>query len=287
LSDQSTQKPEYWEFINQKSRTKGNKEKFPKEKFPNGNAKCIGNKWCHPRGYRLTLMTDHKQVLPDEHPFMGGCPMGIEKKQLNANCQNSKRGVGQFTRKNLFVTQRKENEQHSTGRFDANRIGDPEVSVVDFIEGYDGGLSPATAAETAANPVQTKDRTPTKGQPSESIVDKDLVAWVSFGMIHLPIVEDKPMTNMVHMGLTFKPANWGDENEALEHPVDIFVNHNAVPDGKQPYAYKNGDLFLEPARTADWCKPTAKKQRNYTCGWGSEVYTEKYWDCAKQTPRVD
>ena len=80
-----------------------------------------------------------------------------------------------------------ENEQHSTGRFDANRIGDPEVSVVDFIEGYDGGLSPATAAETAANPVQTKDRTPTKGQPSESIVDKDLVAWVSFGMIHLPV----------------------------------------------------------------------------------------------------
>lgn len=92
---------------------------------------------------------------------------------------------------------------------------------------------------------------------------------------------------MVHMGLTFKPANWGDENEALEHPVDIFVNHNAVPDGKQPYHDKNGKLFLEPARTADWCEPTAIQQKNYTCGWGSEVYSEKYWNCHKQTPRVD
>jgi hypothetical protein len=54
----------------------------------------------------LTLQTDHKQVLPDEHPFMGGCPI-IDGKQQDANCQNSKRGVGQFTRHNIFVTQRK------------------------------------------------------------------------------------------------------------------------------------------------------------------------------------
>ena len=93
------------------------------------------------------------------------------------------------------------------------------------------------------------------------------------------------MTNMVHMGLNFKPANWGDENEALYHPVDIFTNLQAVPFGDQPYKYPNGDLYLEPARLADWCHPTAIKQKKYVCGWGSEVSKGTNWNCSKQTPR--
>jgi hypothetical protein len=44
MKDQTTQKPEYWEFINTKSTTKGNREKYP-----GGDETCIGNQWCHPR----------------------------------------------------------------------------------------------------------------------------------------------------------------------------------------------------------------------------------------------
>jgi diamine oxidase len=213
--------PVYWEFINQAQK----------------------NTWGHPKGYRLTLRSDHYQVLPDNHPFMGGCP---ERASYNAatwtstvpnagNC-SGKRGSGAFTKYNLAVLQRKEDEPVSTGRVDANRMSDPEVSLDDFIDG-------------------------------ESIVDEDLVAWISYSNIHLPIVEDKPMTNMVHMGIVFKPANFADENEALYGRVDIFPNtmqnYDSVPDKpNQPQV-----IEVEPAREAANCAPTVVKVEEYVCGW--------------------
>merc|ERR1719401_1152386 len=162
-------------------------------------------------------MTDQKQVLPESHPFMGGCPENAQNPDKTFNCSGN-RGVGAFTKWNLAVLQRKENEKHSTGRVDANRMADPEISLTDYING-------------------------------ESIVDQDLVAWVSYGMIHLPIAEDKPMTNMVHMGIIIKPSNFDDENDAFKQPVDIFVN----PQNKA----QTGEL--SPTRTAEVCVDSTAK----------------------------
>jgi len=52
----------------------------------------------------------------------------------------------------------------------------------------------------------------------ENIVDKDLVAWVSFGFLHLPRAEDSPVQPNAGSGFVIEPVNYFDENPAFNLP---------------------------------------------------------------------
>jgi Cu2+-containing amine oxidase len=232
LLSQNPSSPSYWEFIDSTTPCA--------ERLKDGKIKGLNEggctSWGHPRGYRLTLMTDQKQVLPDEHPLMGGCPGASfpDFSGQTANCTGS-RGAGDFTRQNLLVAQRKEDEPFITGRWDANRLADPQVSTKDFYA------------------------------DDESIEDEDLVAWVSFAMTHLPIAEDVPMTNMVHMGLDLKPANFHDSNEAFKQPVDVWVS--------KPNEYSKQHSEHSPTTTTAPCQSRQK----------IDPVADDYWTVKQQT----
>lgn len=67
----------------------------------------------------------------------------------------------------------------------------------------------------------------------ESARDKDLVAWVSSGLYHVPVSEDAPVTPTLynHLGFMLVPFNYHDENAAMDM-ADLFqidANNAAAP----------------------------------------------------------
>lgn len=90
-----------------------------------------------------------------------------------------------FVKQMLAVTQYKDEEQTLTGAYDLNRLADPQGAFENFVDG-------------------------------ESIVQEDLVAWVSLAILHLPIAENMPMTNVVKTGFTIAPWNFFDEDPAMD-----------------------------------------------------------------------
>jgi hypothetical protein len=48
------------------------------------------------------------------------------------------------------------------------------------------------------------------GRSGESTTDTDLVAWVSFGLQHLPRAEDVPVVTNMGAGFSIKPWNYFD-----------------------------------------------------------------------------
>eukprot|EP00998_Keelungia_sp_KM082_P005566 NODE_187_length_2376_cov_253.021787_g172_i1.p1 GENE.NODE_187_length_2376_cov_253.021787_g172_i1~~NODE_187_length_2376_cov_253.021787_g172_i1.p1 ORF type:complete len:744 (-),score=222.77 NODE_187_length_2376_cov_253.021787_g172_i1:145-2082(-) len=98
---------------------------------------------------------------------------------------------GQWRNKNLAVSLRKETEQNSGSGNVLWALDDPSIKFEDMFDG-------------------------------ENIVGKDLVAWVSFGFLHLPRAEDSPVQPVVGGGFSVEPNNYFDENPQFDLPHLVY-----------------------------------------------------------------
>jgi diamine oxidase len=114
----------------------------------------------------------------------------------------------------LAVTLQKEDEQTISGAYDLNRLDDPLGSFSRCVD-------------------------------DEDIVQKDLVAWVTLSLLHLPISENMPMTNLVRTGFTLAPHNFFDEDPAMDLPHYLRMNNGALPN----------DMRMEDLPTVPDCVP--------------------------------
>lgn len=110
--------------------------------------------------------------------------------------------ANQWTKYNIAVTQRKESEQKSGyPLYDMQTPADPVVEFDSYING-------------------------------ESLANKDLVAWIMIGNIHIPSSEDIPVTTTAHTGLSFliKPVNYFDESPAVDLTTRFHKTSALYPD---------------------------------------------------------
>jgi len=93
----------------------------------------------------------------------------------------------------MTVTKRKEKEEKSSSIYIQNSLYDPVVDFANFVA------------------------------DNESIVNEDLVAWVTVGMMHLPHSEDIPNTTTAANSASFflRPYNYFDEDPSM-------ASHDAV-----------------------------------------------------------
>ncbi|KAK3581494.1 hypothetical protein CHS0354_031829 [Potamilus streckersoni] len=92
-----------------------------------------------------------------------------------------------FSKYHISVTKRKEEESFLSSIYDINRLDDPK--------GYfDLKLD------------------------NESIVNEDIVNWVTVGFLHIPTSEDVPMTTRVESGFILKPFNFFDTTASFDMP---------------------------------------------------------------------
>ncbi|KAK3596325.1 hypothetical protein CHS0354_004882 [Potamilus streckersoni] len=92
-----------------------------------------------------------------------------------------------FTKYHCAVTKRKEDEQHLTSTYDINRLENPKGHLDLMLD-------------------------------NESIIDQDLVTWVTVGFLHVPTSEDVPMTTKVATGFLLKPFNFFDNTASFDMP---------------------------------------------------------------------
>eukprot|EP01001_Neometanema_parovale_P007202 NODE_351_length_2627_cov_68.477236_g331_i0.p1 GENE.NODE_351_length_2627_cov_68.477236_g331_i0~~NODE_351_length_2627_cov_68.477236_g331_i0.p1 ORF type:complete len:775 (+),score=195.80 NODE_351_length_2627_cov_68.477236_g331_i0:56-2380(+) len=97
----------------------------------------------------------------------------------------------------LQVSLRKDTEQYGSGMFNQWEVG-----------GGSSGLNTHTVLYSSAQ----------FNADNENIAQKDLVAWVSCHMLHLPGSEDYPITDMASAGFRIRPYNYFDENPSLDIP---------------------------------------------------------------------
>ncbi|XP_035889836.1 membrane primary amine oxidase isoform X4 [Phyllostomus discolor] len=113
---------------------------------------------------------------------------------------SSMEGAISWGRYQLAVTQRKEEEPSSSSIFNQN---DPWVPTVDFSDFID----------------------------NETIVGKDLVAWVTAGFLHIPHAEDVPNTVTVGNGVGFflRPYNFFDQDPSFHSADSIYFRGDQDP----------------------------------------------------------
>ncbi|XP_045177368.2 amiloride-sensitive amine oxidase [copper-containing]-like [Mercenaria mercenaria] len=92
-----------------------------------------------------------------------------------------------FTKYHCAVTKRKEEEQTLTSIYDVNRMEHAQEYLDKHING-------------------------------ESIVDDDIVNWVTVGFLHVPTTEDMPMTVKVETGFMLRPFNFFDRTSSFDMP---------------------------------------------------------------------
>ncbi|NXX77451.1 AOC3 oxidase, partial [Urocolius indicus] len=95
----------------------------------------------------------------------------------------------------LAVTQRKEEEPTSTSIYNQNDPWTPTVAFADFIN-------------------------------NETITNKDLVAWISVGFLHVPHAEDVPNTVTVGNGVGFflRPYNYFNQDPSVDSPDGVYFS---------------------------------------------------------------
>ncbi|KAM6452165.1 amine oxidase [copper-containing] 2-like isoform 1-T1 [Liasis olivaceus] len=93
----------------------------------------------------------------------------------------------------LAVTKRKEEEPFSSSIYNQNDPWTPSVAFADFIN-------------------------------NESIVDEDLVAWITAGFLHIPHAEDIPNTVTLAnaVGFILRPYNYFDNDPSVDSPDSVF-----------------------------------------------------------------
>ncbi|KAL3858668.1 hypothetical protein ACJMK2_008930 [Sinanodonta woodiana] len=92
-----------------------------------------------------------------------------------------------FTKYHCAVTKRKEDEQYLTSTYDINRMANPKGHLDLMLD-------------------------------NESIIDQDLVTWVTVGFVHVPTSEDVPMTTSVKTGFLLRPFNFFDNTAVFDMP---------------------------------------------------------------------
>ncbi|XP_067397504.1 amine oxidase [copper-containing] 3-like isoform X2 [Emydura macquarii macquarii] len=100
----------------------------------------------------------------------------------------------------LAVTKRKEEEPTSTSIYNQNDPWTPTVAFADFID-------------------------------NETIVNEDLVAWISVGFLHVPHTEDNPNTVTVGNGVGFflRPYNYFNEDPSVYSPDGVYFRSDQDP----------------------------------------------------------
>jgi Cu2+-containing amine oxidase len=121
-----------------------------------------------------------------------------------------------FAKQMLAVTKYKDSEETLTGAYDLNRLANPQGPFDNMVNG-------------------------------ESIVQEDLVAWVTLSSFHLPTSENIPMVNVMTHGFTLKPWNFFDENPTMDMP-----HYLRMHPGENP-----GDDRSEDPPVAGACVPRA------------------------------
>jgi Cu2+-containing amine oxidase len=74
----------------------------------------------------------------------------------------------------------------------------------------------------------------------ESMIDQDLVAWVSVGLQHVPRSEDVPVIYNMFVNFFIKPWNYFDQLEALHAGADDgSLANDCIPSapGKASYTW--------------------------------------------------
>lgn len=121
-----------------------------------------------------------------------------------------------FTKYHCAVTKRKEEEQTLTSIYDVNRMENAQEYLEKNING-------------------------------ESIVDDDLVAWVTVGFLHIPTTEDFPMTVKVETGFMLRPFNFVDRTATFDMP-----EHAETRDGILTQSEPNFEQCSEPK--SEYCR---------------------------------
>eukprot|EP00463_Aulacantha_scolymantha_P002682 TRINITY_DN3412_c0_g1_i1.p1 TRINITY_DN3412_c0_g1~~TRINITY_DN3412_c0_g1_i1.p1 ORF type:complete len:269 (+),score=12.86 TRINITY_DN3412_c0_g1_i1:313-1119(+) len=119
-----------------------------------------------------------------------------------------------YSKQMLSVTKHSDLEQTLTGPYDLNRLDNPQGSFENFVN-------------------------------NESIVQQDLVAWVSLTTLHLPTAEDVPITSAIVHGFTLQPWNFFDENPSMDMPHYLRMYHAEEP----------GDMRKEDMPAVPSCIP--------------------------------
>ncbi|XP_028558793.2 amine oxidase [copper-containing] 3 isoform X1 [Podarcis muralis] len=100
----------------------------------------------------------------------------------------------------LAVTKRKEEEPYSTSIYNQNDPWTPSVAFADFID-------------------------------NETIVNEDLVAWITTGFLHIPHAEDVPNTVTLGnaVGFLLRPYNYFDDDPSIYSPDGVFFTSEQDP----------------------------------------------------------
>ncbi|KAJ8251894.1 hypothetical protein GJAV_G00226620 [Gymnothorax javanicus] len=101
-----------------------------------------------------------------------------------------------WARYKVAVTKHKDEEESSSSLHSQNSMWTPPVDFSSFIE------------------------------DNESIVDEDLVAWVTTGFLHIPHAEDIPNTVTVGNGggVILRPHNYFDQDPSVDSPDAVYIH---------------------------------------------------------------
>ncbi|ELW54718.1 retina-specific copper amine oxidase [Tupaia chinensis] len=134
------------------------------------------NAWGHQRGYRIQIHSPHGIHVPLES--------SIEK-------------ALSWGRYQLAVTQRKEEESHSSSIYYQNDIWTSPMAFADFIN-------------------------------NETLLGEDLVAWVTASFLHIPHAEDVPNTVTLgnRVGFLLQPYNFFDEDPSIFSPGSVYFERD-------------------------------------------------------------
>ncbi|KAA8578627.1 primary amine oxidase, liver isozyme [Etheostoma spectabile] len=101
-----------------------------------------------------------------------------------------------WARYKVAITKHKDSEQFSSSLYNQNNIWNPAVDFSKYIE------------------------------DNENIEDKDLVAWVTTGFLHIPHSEDIPNTVTVGNGggVLLRPHNYFDEDPSIHSADSVYIN---------------------------------------------------------------
>lgn len=97
--------------------------------------------------------------------------------------------AGSFAKRHIAVTQRKDEEPTGVHNLDFYALPEPLYSIDKFLS------------------------------DEESLVDEDLVAWVSVGKDHVARAEDQPLVSNFGVYFTILPWDYHEENAAMQLPM--------------------------------------------------------------------
>ncbi|KAL3854309.1 hypothetical protein ACJMK2_013583 [Sinanodonta woodiana] len=92
-----------------------------------------------------------------------------------------------FTKYHITVTKRKEEEMYLSSIYDINRMDGPKGHLDLMLD-------------------------------NESIVNEDIVSWITVGILHVPTSEDFPITPSMETGFLLKPFNFFDTTATFDMP---------------------------------------------------------------------